>query len=558
MKIIWKILVVLVLVGRTVQIDQTTPAACYFFYEEASYDISELYNSEVDYSYVLPDTSTLYYNYCKFVKNKCNTGENRTDSYAVKKSIDNLQCTQLTSNQLYSNLSIVWSLIEEESPGLGVQLLLKDGDSYSETLRYQFKYVINCNQTQELPIKFHSISLEVNTYIVNITSARGCPKLLLSSMWTNLSENDTIFSVCFFVVGLGLCFMGHYLRFFTLFTVGFLTGFGGLVIVLSDFVLEHNTEDSVVFVLTMISLAFGVLMAYLTTTLRRAGIYLLGMWVGVIMALLLNNTVLYKINKQGTVWIAMLVIGTAFGLLGLWLKNRITIICSSFIGAYFTIRPLGWYIGHWPNEFTLVKEVQYGLYSTLPNEFYLYLLLILMLTGLGMFIQFKIYLREKKREQEQAENEDIVDEQPKGFLGKFVNVLKGKKGQGDDDDEDNMGDDEPIMDFNFFKKKNKAKKRKASDDEDEEEEGSGSDEEKHKKKNKKKKKKQDSDDDDDDDDNDGEDSEEEKQRAKKKKTVANKAKANGKKGAEIPLEVENKRALNKKLLQDEDEVNTWA
>lgn len=158
-------------------------------------------------------------------------------------------------------------------------------------------------------------------------------------------------------VGLGLCLFGHYLRFMTMFTVGFVSGFGGLVIILSDFVLEHDSESNVVFVLTLISVAFGILMAYLTTTVRRIGIFFLGMWVGVIMALFLNNTFLYKTNKGGTVWIAMSVIGTFFGVLGLWLKNRITIICTSFIGAYFTIRPLGWYIGHWPNEFTIVRAV---------------------------------------------------------------------------------------------------------------------------------------------------------------------------------------------------------
>lgn len=176
-------------------------------------------------------------------------------------------------------------------------------------------------------------------------------------MWVSLADNELIFAIFFFVVGLGLCLFGHYLRFMTMFTVGFVSGFGGLVIILSDFVLEHDSESNVVFVLTLISVAFGILMAYLTTTVRRIGIFFLGMWVGVIMALFLNNTFLYKTNKGGTVWFAMSVIGTFFGVLGLWLKNRITIICTSFIGAYFTIRPLGWYIGHWPNEFTIVRAV---------------------------------------------------------------------------------------------------------------------------------------------------------------------------------------------------------
>jgi hypothetical protein len=205
--------------------------------------------------------------------------------------------------------------------------------------------------------KLNSVLLDKNILEVNVTSKKGCPELLLSAMWVKLAESELIFAIFFLAVGIGLCLFGHYLRFMTMFTVGFVTGFGSLVVILSEFVLEHDSEENVVFVLTLICVAFGILLAYLTTTVRRIGIYLLGMWVGVIMALILNNTILYKTNSSGTIWIAMLVIGTFFGILGLWLKNRITIICTAFIGAYFTIRPLGWYIGHWPNEFTIVKSV---------------------------------------------------------------------------------------------------------------------------------------------------------------------------------------------------------
>lgn len=149
-----------------------------------------------------------------------------------------------------------------------------------------------------------------------------------------------------------------------------------------------------------------------------------------------------------------------------------------------------------------------------------------------------------------------MDEPPKGFLGKFVNVLKGKKKEGEDE---NMGDDDQIMSLNIFKNMGKSKKKKRGsddedDDDDDDNEGSGSDEEKPKKKNKKKKRKVSEDDED-----EGEDSEEDRKKASQKKAaLAKKNKANGKKAADLPIEVENKKALKKNLLQDEDEVNTWA
>ncbi len=67
-----------------------------------------------------------------------------------------------------------------------------------------------------------------------------------------------------------------------------------------------------------------------------------------------------------------------------WFKEIITIVSTSFVGAYAIIRPFGWIAGHFPNEFTVAKEISYNKLKGMPNEFYLYLALIFIVAGIGM------------------------------------------------------------------------------------------------------------------------------------------------------------------------------
>ena len=79
-------------------------------------------------------------------------------------------------------------------------------------------------------------------------------------------------------------------------------------------------------------------------------------------------------------------LAAAGGLLGLWLEKIISVISTSFIGAYL----LNWFIGIWaggfPNVLTLSQYLQSKDYS-FPYVFYAYFASILILWGLGAYVQ---------------------------------------------------------------------------------------------------------------------------------------------------------------------------
>lgn len=81
------------------------------------------------------------------------------------------------------------------------------------------------------------------------------------------------------------------------------------------------------------------------------------------------------------------------------------------------------------------------------------------LTGLGIFVQFRIYIKEKKREAQKGNEEE--NNEKKGIFDRVVNVLKGKKKKNDEDEDDDDGiniDEEGNPQLNIFKKKNFFKK----------------------------------------------------------------------------------------------------
>lgn len=80
----------------------------------------------------------------------------------------------------------------------------------------------------------------------------------------------------------------------TLFIAGYFTGFGLLLAILGEFVLGPDTNILVIWVILVITILFGALLGYIMTSLERIGFFLLGFWLGTILAFLLNNSFLYK------------------------------------------------------------------------------------------------------------------------------------------------------------------------------------------------------------------------------------------------------------------------
>jgi hypothetical protein len=75
-----------------------------------------------------------------------------------------------------------------------------------------------------------------------------------------------------------------------------------------------------------------------------------------------------------------------FGLLGYRFDDNFLILSTSFTGSFFIARGISFVAEHYHNSFTINKEIEYSVFSTIDPYFYLYLGGICISTLLGSFI----------------------------------------------------------------------------------------------------------------------------------------------------------------------------
>lgn len=92
-----------------------------------------------------------------------------------------------------------------------------------------------------------------------------------------------------------LCFFGLKIYKPTLFIIGYLTGFAAIIVVMGEWVIRYDSESVMAYACLIVAVFFGVLTGYVTVSVPKAGFFALGVWLGVVLALLFNNAILYKI-----------------------------------------------------------------------------------------------------------------------------------------------------------------------------------------------------------------------------------------------------------------------
>lgn len=142
--------------------------------------------------------------------------------------------------------------------------------------------------------KYFKNATNENYYIQAVTKY-GCPTLQLSKLWQVLSDSEVLFTIVMLALGGVLCFFGLKIYKPTLFIIGYLTGFAGIVVVMGEWVIRYDSESVMAYACIIVAVFFGVLTGYVTVSMPKAGFFALGVWLGVVLALLFNNAFLYKI-----------------------------------------------------------------------------------------------------------------------------------------------------------------------------------------------------------------------------------------------------------------------
>lgn len=366
---------------------------------DAFFTLEALTSSKSDYTYTYTKDSKsyiLYYNFCHFTSRTCHD----MSSYAVLFQLDsknveqNDTCLRLTSENLLSNYE--YNLINPDEPSAGIQLKLTGGDAFAgnNSLTYQFTVNIQCSKDSSLPSKFvlDELTQDTNEFLAIGRSNDGCPVVVISEVYSFILDNKYIFGILSIFIGAIECFFGLRVLKPSLFIIGYLTGFGFLILIFGEFVMTPDSSVLVIWILLLISVFFGAITGYLATSLPKLGFMGLGLWFGFVLAFIINNLFLYKIEVDPPgllLYILMAIFGIIFAILSMCVWRQICIMATSFLGSYLIIRSLSLYIGGYPNELMLDRQIKYKELANVGWQFYVYFVFLLLIWAAGAIVQFR-------------------------------------------------------------------------------------------------------------------------------------------------------------------------
>jgi hypothetical protein len=114
----------------------------------------------------------------------------------------------------------------------------------------------------------------------------------------------------------------------------------------NDFYLQTNG----IFIFTIfLAVILGILYGITLLTVPKIGYINIGIIVAIVFSLLLQNSLLYLTGSLLAFYITFGVTGLIMIIVSLLELKNFIVICTSFTGAFFFIRPLGFFLPGYPN-----------------------------------------------------------------------------------------------------------------------------------------------------------------------------------------------------------------
>ncbi|CAI5747086.1 unnamed protein product [Peronospora destructor] len=205
--------------------------------------------------------------------------------------------------------------------------------------------------------------------------------------------SGSVLAITAIAVGVVMVTMGYRFLRAALFAVGFVVG--GVVVAL---VVEKVFKDES-WVITASWIAFvagGFISGSIVMSLYSLGIFVVGAAAGVVISMMINNSVGYKIypsNPQVVLIVLCIVLGIIGGVLALKLERPVLIIATSLFGAAILVWGVGYFAGDFPASNDLkkygTKDINQEWVYSIPDAWWAYLVGIIVLFGLGMCVQFR-------------------------------------------------------------------------------------------------------------------------------------------------------------------------
>lgn len=187
-----------------------------------------------------------------------------------------------------------------------------------------------------------------------------------------------------------MLFIGYLAIRGTIWIFGVFTGTVFAIVLAAENYINFITEtDGIYIYVICLSFFLGMVTGIVFLTIPKLGYANIGVWVALIFSLLLQNSVFYLTGSNLALYITFGVLSLIMIVVSLLELKWFIILCSSFVGGFWAIRPLGFFLPYYPNELSASRNFSIDIET--PWQFYLYLISILVLTVLGTAFQICLY-----------------------------------------------------------------------------------------------------------------------------------------------------------------------
>ena len=236
---------------------------------------------------------------------------------------------------------------------------------------------------------------------VNFVSEYGCSTLDVSELWGYIGKYEDYFGVFAIVSGFILCFFGHFLVKPSVCFAGFLS-----TIALSCFIFYavylNTTSDLADFWYFLGGGALaGIFVGLLLAWAIKIGASILAGWGGLCLALILNETILYRFGAEWLFWTSIVIIMVACAVAAFFIFDVAVVMASVTLGAYAMVRGVSAYAGHYYNEVTMAEMLKDGLLDEIDPYYWIYVGGFVVAMLLGSLVQCKRLNRIKAKKEAQ-------------------------------------------------------------------------------------------------------------------------------------------------------------
>lgn len=241
-------------------------------------------------------------------------------------------------------------------------------------------------------------------YKTTLTGKLACSTYSVSAFFDFVAEYNWLFAIILMVIGLPFIFAGR--KFFSIivFVVGVLITVTLIMLLFYATFLDSNTEAWVFWLVLSLSIIARLAVGFVLAKCQKLGAACIAGWGGFLGGLAINTAFLFLTNQQWLFWVLSIGCAIAAAACAFFFYFPVIITVTAFGGSYMFIRGISlFWPESYPNEFTLINDLENGYMEHIPYWFYLYLGFMVAFTIVGIIVQCK----HLKKEMEEKGEENV-------------------------------------------------------------------------------------------------------------------------------------------------------